>query len=473
MGGPDLAGADEEIRRMQEGVRNWVRRTARLSGAEMRKVSAPVLLSLLCASAFCPLLAVGAGITGAAAVAGIGVLSSAGSGILSGVIASAIDRLRPRDKRATQSPESLEDEIAGQIQALLEAGDERTRALRAEIAVVLKDIDAGGAAVRSAIEAGNERVCAEVIKAISELGDGFAELGFLMKDVEGAAAQLQQTLDKQSVNVQRIMEQNYRQSTDIRLVRETLATIERQTRTDTAGIAASNPKPRWLHGCPYRGLLPFEEGDEDIFYGRERLTTELAVTLAGRKDRSGIVVVTGASGAGKSSLLRAGLLPTLARGVQLEGSEEWLCKIITPTVDPLAELASALVVLGGGDVLMIRDRLAQHPDQAHLLVQQAIATENARRANGRLRSSPASGRLVLIVDQFEQVFTLDPSTEGEVRRQAFITALCAAATNPAGPGGRPSALVVIAVRGDFWVRVSPTAPARPLTSKKAHSWWGQ
>ena len=59
---------------------------------------------------------------------------------------------------------------------------------------------------------------------------------------------------------------------------------------------------------------------------------------------------------------------------------------------------------------------------------------------------------MLIVDQFEQVFTLNPDLGGEAARQAFITALCAAAASPAGPGQVPPALVVIAVRGDFWDR---------------------
>ena len=59
---------------------------------------------------------------------------------------------------------------------------------------------------------------------------------------------------------------------------------------------------------------------------------------------------------------------------------------------------------------------------------------------------------MLIVDQFEQVFTLNPDLGGEAARQAFITALCSAAATPAGPGQEPAALVVIAVRGDFWDR---------------------
>ena len=451
MGGANLAHASEEIPRMQDGVRDWVRRAAGHGESGLRKVSPPVLLSLLCASAFCPLLAVGVGITGAAAVAGIGVLSSVGGGVLSGVIASAIDRLRPDGRGPAPSQEDLEDAIARQIQALLTAGDKHTRALRAEIAAVLKDIDAGGTAARAAIEAGNERVSAEVIAAIGELGHGFAELGFLMEDVASATAEIQATLDEQGADVRQIIQQNYRQSTEIRLVREELAAIGMRTRPGVTGTPGSGPGPRWVHGCPYRGLLPFEEGDEDVFCGRERLTTELAVTLASHQARGGIVLVTGASGAGKSSLLRAGLLPTLARGVQLEGSREWPCRILTPTKDPVSELAAALAG-PSGDIVAIRDRLAAYPDQAHLIVRQAVAAEAARRVHSRPPSSADTGRLVLIVDQFEQVFTLSPGPDGEAGRRAFITALSTAATRSAGPNAYPPALVVIAVRGDFWDR---------------------
>jgi hypothetical protein len=81
---------------MKDGLREWVQRSARHEGS-LRKVTPPVLLSLLCASAFCPLLALSAGITGSVAVAGIGVLSSVGGGVLSSVLANALDRVQPRD----------------------------------------------------------------------------------------------------------------------------------------------------------------------------------------------------------------------------------------------------------------------------------------------------------------------------------------------------------------------------------------
>ena len=164
------------------------------------------------------------------------------------------------------------------------------------------------------------------------------------------------------------------------------------------------------------------------------------------------MVVTGASGSGKSSLLRAGLLPILARGQQVPGSERWPRIVMTPTKDPLTELAACLAAVGGPDALAVREGLARHPDQAHLSIRSAVLAAAARRGEEPLVAADGAGRLVLIVDQFEQVFTLNPDLGGEATRQAFITALCSAAANPAGRGQVPPALVVIAVRGDFWDR---------------------
>ncbi len=134
-----------------------------------------------------------------------------------------------------------------------------------------------------------------------------------------------------------------------------------------------------LRRCPYRGLLPFGESDAEVFYGRERLAAELAVKVAARAGGAGLVVVTGASGSGKSSLLRAGLLPILARGQQVAGSDRWLRVVMTPTKEPLTELAARLAALGGPDALAVRDGLARHPDQAHLAVRSAVLAAAARR----------------------------------------------------------------------------------------------
>ena len=74
-------------------------------------------------------------------------------------------------------------------------------------------------------------------------------------------------------------------------------------------------------GCPYLGLLPFEERDARVFYGRSGLVRQLVQRLLEHLDGGGILLMVGASGAGKSSLLRAGLMPSLAAGALGPGSE--------------------------------------------------------------------------------------------------------------------------------------------------------
>ena len=429
---------------MQGGVRDWVRRSGEAGEGTLRRASPTVLVSLLCASAVSPLVAAGAGITNPLAAAGVGVLSSVGGGVLGAVITEALDGLRGGDEGP--SAQEVTDEVAGRIQLAVAVGDERAHVLLAEIATVLREIDAGGTALRAAIEAGGQRTSDEIATALGGLSGDFAELDFLVTDVADAAADIQRTLDEQGAMVRGIAEQNLRQSTEIRLAREVLAIIESRTRPGSAGGVGQ--VPRLADGCPYRGLLPFEASDEAVFYGRERLVAELAV----RVTQGGLIVVTGASGAGKSSLLRAGLVPMLARGQQVAGSAGWPCRVLTPTADPVTELAVTLAVLGGGSTALIRERLTGSPEQAHLLVREAVEADAIRRAGGRPRPSGDDTRLVLVVDQFEQVFTLSPGLDGEAARAAFITALCAAATSADGPGGRAAAIVVIAVRGDFWDR---------------------
>ena len=192
--------------------------------------------------------------------------------------------------------------------------------------------------------------------------------------------------------------------------------------------------------CPYRGLLPFGESDAEVFYGRERLAAELAVKLAARAADGGLVVVTGASGAGKSSLLRAGLLPILARGQQVLGSDRWPRIVMTPTKDPLSELAARLAAVGGPDALAVREGLARHPDQAHLAIRSAVLAAAARDEEPPV-SGDGAARLVLIVDQFEQVFTLNPDLAG--RR----------------PGRRSSR------------RCARPPPTRPARGRNRPRWW--
>jgi WD40 repeat protein len=195
---------------------------------------------------------------------------------------------------------------------------------------------------------------------------------------------------------------------------------------------------RWAKVSPYRGMSAFGPDQAEVFYGRERLTTQLVETLASRLDRPGVLVVSGASGAGKSSLVRAGLLPALASGALTAKAATWPVRVMQPTAAPCRELARVLSEVGGGDSTRIRRALEAAPEQAHDLVHEAVLAS----------ATKPDQRLVLVVDQFEQVFTLPEDGSGRQRRD-FVAALNAAATQPCGPAGEPAALVIVAVRSDF------------------------
>jgi hypothetical protein len=196
---------------------------------------------------------------------------------------------------------------------------------------------------------------------------------------------------------------------------------------------------------PYRGLNAFEEGDAAFFFGREAAVTEVLGRMSRCLDGSGLLVVSGVSGAGKSSLLRAGVLPRV-RGTGLTGvpgAASWPCVLLTPGREPLSVLAVQAGNLAGVDAPTVRRGLLADPAGFALIARQAALAQA-----GGPAGAPGQPRLLLVVDQFEQVFTRC-SDEGQ--RGAFIAALHAAAVGD-GPSQPGAALVVLGVRADFEVR---------------------
>ena len=169
--------------------------------------------------------------------------------------------------------------------------------------------------------------------------------------------------------------------------------------------------------CPWKGLESYDVEDARWFAGRERLVAELVSRLAGNR----LLGVVGASGSGKSSLLRAGLLAALADDV-LPGSAGWQQIVVRPGAHPMRELARQ--ALG-----------TRHTDVGELL-SRLIRTE----------SGVVDRRVVLVVDQFEEVWTACQDA-GECA--AFLDALAELASDPRSP-----VTVVLAVRADFVARLA-------------------
>jgi DNA-binding beta-propeller fold protein YncE/transcriptional regulator with XRE-family HTH domain len=240
--------------------------------------------------------------------------------------------------------------------------------------------------------------------------------------------------------------------------RASAAEVLAAMRGEASAVASAGPAPGrdpvWA-GCPYLGLVPFQERDERVFYGRGELVAQLVHRLARQLGGTGILLVAGESGAGKSSLLRAGLMPLLAAGALGPGSDRWPRQVIQPTGSPLRELAMQLADIAGADPVSVYQSLSAAPGEAPMLVEHTVRAATGRATNPGQGASadaaaPAPPRLVLVVDQFEELFTTGADGKsGRVEREGFITALHAAATVPAGPHKRAPAVVVAVVRVDF------------------------
>ncbi|MFG2826364.1 AAA family ATPase [Streptomyces sp. NPDC048434] len=193
--------------------------------------------------------------------------------------------------------------------------------------------------------------------------------------------------------------------------------------------------------CPYRGLASYREQDARWFFGRERCTDALAAQLRATEAAGGLVMLVGASGAGKSSLLNAGLMPALQNGAPGDGnSPEREVVQLVPGGDPLAELTRRIPEFAPV-VSAAEEQAATEPGTPQFA---QAAREAAAAWAGRGTSSAA--RPVVIVDQFEEAFTL---CSHDADRRAFIQLLHAACT-PADSGGPPPVSVILGIRADFY-----------------------
>ncbi|MFN2469388.1 MAG: adenylate/guanylate cyclase domain-containing protein, partial [Gaiellaceae bacterium] len=194
--------------------------------------------------------------------------------------------------------------------------------------------------------------------------------------------------------------------------------------------------------CPYRGLAAFQPEDGGRFFGREALVASLVEQL----DRERVLFVVGPSGSGKSSVVRAGLIPGLRAGV-IPGSERWPVALLSPRSNPAAELSYQLRRAADRD---------EAPADVPGPVSAVVSTEEARRLTDSIGGR--SGGLLLVIDQFEELFTLSQRREQET----FIEML-AAVVDPAASRVR----AVLAMRADFY-GVCATFPwlARRITANQ-------
>jgi energy-coupling factor transporter ATP-binding protein EcfA2 len=504
----------------QENVRDVV--AVAVSGRSGRRWVAPLAAAAAVAAAACapiawPLLAGGA-VGSAALTAAFGQVGGVGGGLLADAVGRAWDRLRNRKGSGVEQSD-LQEALAAELREALGSSSPMAAGLRAEVAGVLQGVDAVRVALTATVETSvresGAQVRAVLISGLQDLGTRFAEFGWLLGEVNDQVARIAETQAEIAAGTRALLETQQQTLMQFTILQQQI----RSAHTDgggpvglpeTSGTSIDEQRAAELDAagvpvgpeCPYPGLAAFGAQDAGKFFGREQLTATLVTRLAEQLTTPGLLMVLGPSGSGKSSLLRAGLLPATATGaLPARGSQAWPLDLMTPGRRPLLELATRIAAIAGIPAGALNADLQAHPTRITAAIRQALLvhSQRATQTRGDRRSAtvidvdaadagptglppdgagPAadrkagaspgdvvsSPRLVLIIDQFEETFT---QCADEPERKAFIQALCAAAGTNAvgaptpgrsgGPGGSVSsrdapALVVVGMRADFYAR---------------------
>nr|WP_269813388.1 BTAD domain-containing putative transcriptional regulator [Ornithinimicrobium sediminis] len=217
------------------------------------------------------------------------------------------------------------------------------------------------------------------------------------------------------------------------------------------GRAASHGPTTTRVWAPYVGLRPFEQVEADRFFGRDALVQQLVEKLGEHR----AVAVVGPSGSGKSSLVRAGLLPALAAGA-IPNADTWPVMVLVPGRDPLDSLAGALTEAGidargttpgpGRQRRRLADALAADPSRLHLEAERLLAS----------RSADPTARVLLVLDQAEELFTVADAP----RADCLLAALRSAIRRRT-----PWLRVVATLRADFYAHAARNPDMAALLSR--------
>lgn len=177
---------------------------------------------------------------------------------------------------------------------------------------------------------------------------------------------------------------------------------------------------------PYKGLRAFQESDSQNFFGREALVHRLINRLREDGEYSRFLAIVGPSGSGKSSVVRAGLIPALREGA-LHGSEDWYYDQVILGADPYSELENSIVGLAVNPPENLGARLRASEDGLLWAINEVLPDDGSE--------------LLLFIDQFEEIFTLSNA------ENQFLQSLYVAVTHP-----KSRLRVIITIRADFYDR---------------------
>jgi len=211
------------------------------------------------------------------------------------------------------------------------------------------------------------------------------------------------------------------------------ATLDPMERTPTSNLVTERTRSLELASAqfqaknPYKGLRAFQQADSADFFGRETLIKRLLDRLMSSADHNNFLAVVGPSGSGKSSVVKAGLMPAIQQGA-LGSETRWFVTEMVPGTHPFEELEAALLSIAPTDIPNLHHQLEEDERGFARVLKRIITGEESR--------------LVLLIDQFEEIFTM---VENEGTRVKFLNAIMEVINDP-----RSRAKIIITIRADFY-----------------------
>jgi WD40 repeat protein len=409
-------GGEGLLRGAHLSIQQWVQR----HGPAFRRMAPPMVLAGLVAAVLWPVLSPGAvGMT----VALKALVGQLGQSTLLEVVKARLQG-RGQDQAAAAQPWEGQDELARELLDRLEAGGAEAAALRIEMSHLLQAVQG----VETALAAAPAEDRDALMRSLQRLGNSFQEFRWILDEVRHALAELQEQQAEQLLLQRQQLEFHREQLTKLNLLlrgQQLSVTVTRPPSPSPEG--EEERRPPAPGESPYMGLAAFQPQDAQYFFGRGHLVSQLIARLAETR----FVAVVGPSGSGKSSVLGAGLLPAIWEGA-VPGGSSWRTLRLTPGQRPLEAVAVAVSTLDGAAPAALLRELEQDPRGLRLALRRVLTDQSA------------DARILLVVDQFEEVFTL---CRKEDERRRFIQALLEVLQE-----GDPRTSVAVGLRADFYSR---------------------
>ena len=404
----------------REAARESVRRSATAEGFRWARLSPTALVASLTAAALAPVVAPVLGV-GTVGVAVAGLVGSTGHNYLADFATDFVKRRRASLKRgAGGAAEDLDRALA---EGLL-GSSPASLALRREASMLLQRIGA----VDVALEAASADLRTALAEGLGQVGTTLHEFGWVLDDIQKSLVEIQETQALQLGIQKTQLEVSRRTLVATNLLLRQRHVSQNRGAQIAEGVSGDFRSNGQTASPPYQGLAAFQAEDDGQFFGREALVAALLARLV----EAPFLAVVGPSGSGKSSLVRAGLVPAIWTGALPASHACREAIVLTPGRHPLQELALRVATLAGIPAGALLDDLRADPSRLTLAIRQTLA------------GGEDGTKVAIVVDQFEEMFTI-ARDEGEARRA--IDALVAAATDEAH-----AALVVVVMRADFYGR---------------------